>query len=194
MSIFTNPILNTTSVLTPSVVVNSVMTPYFTPLSPYFTPLSPIITTRPYLSVYPSVVTNPYPYNNSFYYDSGVGENPHTQHEINNDIRYKFLDKYLHEDYPEILRMLKVSNGTVHVLSSSEAEKNDISKDTDSILEDKVDFIGSDILTYYKNQKILYSIVHKYSGIKFYDLPHNTYYVKKEQAKYVKKKLKEMRK
>jgi len=186
MSIFTYPIVSTSTVLTPSVVVDSVV-------SPIIAPLSPIITTRPYLSVYPSVVTNPFPYNTAFYYDSGVGDNPFTQHEINRELRYKFLDKYLHEDYPDILRMLKVSNGVVKVLSSSEAEKNDISKDTESILEDKVDYIGSKILTSSKNKKILNSITNKNAGIKYYDLPHNAYYVKKEQAKYVKKKLKEMR-
>lgn len=180
MSIFVNPYVSTVSTITPSIV------------SPIMAPLSPIISTRPYLSVYPSIVVNPYN-RGSFYYDSGVGDNPHTQHEINKELRYKFLDKYLHEDYSDILRMLKVSNGEVKVLSSAEAEKNDISKDTDSILEDKIDFIGNKILTFSKNKKILHSITNKNAGIKYYDLPHNTYYVKKEQAKYVKRKLKEMR-
>ena len=89
--------------------------------------------------------------------------------------------------------MLKSSGGEIIVLSSEEADKNDISKDTDKILEDKIDFIGSKILTYTKNKKILLSIINKNTGIKYYDLPHNVHYVKKEQAKYVKSKLKEMK-
>lgn len=163
--------------------VDSITTPILTP--------APILST-PYVGVYPSVIT--YPYNtNIAYYDSGIGDNPYAQYEINKELRYKFLDKYLHEDYPDILRMLKSTNGNITILSTSETEKNDISKDTDDILEDKIDFIGSKILTYAKNQKILNTIVNKNAGIKFYDLPHNTYYVKKEQAKYVKKKLRQMR-
>jgi hypothetical protein len=179
MSVFYNSVLTTSSVLTPGVTT-------------VVSPLSPIVTTNPYLSIYPSVAINPY-HTGSYYYDSGIGDNPHAQHLINKELRYKFLDKYLHEDYPDILRMLKSTNGVVKVLSSSETEKNDISNDTDSILEDKIDFIGNTILTYSKNKKILHSITNKNAGIKYYDLPHNTYYVKKEQAKYVKRKLKEMR-
>lgn len=189
MSIFTySP--STVSVLTPSVVVDSVV-------SPIISPVSPIIVSKPYLSVYPSVAISTYTYpgySSAFYYDSGIGDNPYTQHEINKDLRYKFLDKYLHEDYPEILRMLKYSDGSVSVLSKNEAEKNDISKDTESVHREKVDFIGSKILTYSKNQKILQSIVNKNAGIKFYDLPHNSHYVKKEQAKYIMKKLKNIEK
>ena len=183
MSIFAVPI-NTVSTLTPGIIINSAT-------------LTPVISTRPYTNVYstiypyPSIITAPL-YNTSIYYD-GIGDNPFVEHKINTELRYKFLDKYLHEDYPDILRMLKSSGGEIIVLSSEEADKNDISKDTDKILEDKIDFIGSKILTYTKNKKILLSIINKNTGIKYYDLPHNVHYVKKEQAKYVKSKLKEMK-
>ena len=153
MSIFTySP--STVSVLTPRIV-----SPF---VSPFVSPVSPIVIAKPYLSVYPSAVISTYTYprySSAFYYDSGIGDNPYTQHSINKDLRVKFLDKYLHEDYPEILRMLRYSNGFVSVLSKNDAEKNDISKDTESVHREKVDFIGSKILTYSKNQKILQSIV-----------------------------------
>lgn len=188
MNIFTLPI-STVSTITPNYIVDSL-----SPMSPVMY-TSPIIYNNQYINT-PTYTTpfytNPLIYNTPYYYDSGIGDNPFIQHEINKDLRYKFLDKYLHEDYPEILRMLKSINGVITVLSKEDSEKNDIGKDTESILEDKIDFIGSKILTYEKNQKILYSIVHKNAGVKYYDLPHNTYYVKKEQAKYVKNKLKEM--
>lgn len=171
----------------------------YTPLSPSAVVvediITPIIPTRPYFNLYPRVVSTVgvYPSNTLFYYDSGIGDNPVTQHEINEDLRYKFLDKWLHEDYPEILRMLKVEGSHVKVLSSANAESNDISKDSESIHDQKVDFIGYEILTLSKNKKILDSLVTKNSHLKYYDLPYNEHFVKKEQAKYVKRKLEEMK-
>jgi hypothetical protein len=70
---------------------------------------------------------------------------------------------------------------------------NDISKDSVEDLEKKSDFIGSEILTLSKNFKLLNAFVMK-NNLKWYDLPHNEHYVRKEQAKYVEKKLDEMMK
>lgn len=175
----------------------------YTPLSPSAVIVedivTPIIPTRPMLNLYPysRVVSNiglttvlP---NTAFYYNSGIGDNPIAQHEINIDLRYKFLDKWLNEDYQDILRMLKVSGSNVKVLSSSGIEGNDISKDDEATIDAKSDFIGYKILTISKNKKILDSLVAK-NNIMYYDLPHNEHFVKKEQAKYIRRKLKELQK
>jgi hypothetical protein len=129
-----------------------------------------------------------------YYYDSGIGENPIARHETNVDLRYKFLDKWLYRDeHQNILKMLKVDGKTVKVLSKSESEKNDISKDTESDLERKSDFIGMEILTLEKNRKILDTLCRK-NSLKYYDLPHNEKYVVRAQSRYVKSKLEEMQK
>ena len=156
----------------------------------------PVPDTRPW--VFPKVVsgvglTSISGLSAPFYYDSGIGENPIARHETNVDLRYKFLDKWVYEHYPEIIRMLKVSGSKVVVVSKSEAEKNDVSKDSESDLEKKSDFIGYEILTIHKNAKILETICRK-NNLKYYDLPHNEYFVRKAQAKYVKGKLEEMQK
>lgn len=126
-----------------------------------------------------------------FYYDSGIGENPLAQHETNSDLRYKFLDKWLYDDFPNILKLLKVDGNIVRVLSKNDAADNDISKDSESDLEKKSDFIGREILTLRKNKKILDTICQK-NRLKYYDLPHNERYVRKAQGKYVLKHLEEM--
>jgi len=128
-----------------------------------------------------------------YYYDSGIGENPLAQHETNVDLRYKFLDKWIYDDFPDILRMLKVEGNKVTVLSKADAEKNDISKDSESDLEKKSDYIGTEILTLNKNKKILNALCIK-NNMKYYDLPHNEHYVRKAQGKYVKAKLSENQK
>ena len=174
------------------------------PLSPTTTlvvedTVTQIIPVKPLATTYPKVLT-PYGIATSispagaYYYDSsGIGENPLAQHETNVDMRYKFLDKWLYEDFPEILKMLKVTNDNTIVLSEKESKDNDISKDNEATLEKKSDFIGNEILTLSKNLKILRALVTK-NNLKFYDLPYNESYVKKAQARYVKAKLEDMRK
>ena len=213
-SFFAVPDNTTYSPFTSStVVIEDTLTPLFPPILPYATrpynqPYNQPYTTRTTFSNIPNVTYN-YGYNyvynplpgvfntipgKTYYYDSGIGENPLARHEMNVDMRYKFLDKWLYEDqYQNILKMLKVDNGSVKVLSKSASENNDISKDTEAELEKKSDFIGFEILTLNKNRKILDTMCVK-NNLKYYDLPYNEKYVAKAQAKYVKGKLEEMQK
>lgn len=191
------------SPVTTSVVVQDILTPVTSPILPV-SPLYPgpnivLNTGRTILSNIPRVnvvgnlgVSTVYNPNSLFYYDS-IGDNPIATHKINTDLRYKFLDKWLHRDHSDILKMLKVENGSVKVLSKSETDKNDISKDSEKDLEKKSDFIGSEILTFGKNKKILSALCQK-NNIRYYDLPHNEHYVSKSQARYVRRKISEMQK
>jgi len=134
---------------------------------------------------------------NPYYYDdSGIGDNPLAQYDISKEIRLEFLDSWLYEDrYSNILRKLIVQNGKVIVASVEEEKKNDISKDSEKDLLAKSDFIGDEILSIGKVQKLLTRLVIK-NNIKFYDIPHshNKKYVKKTIAEYVVDKIKEMQK
>lgn len=174
------PIIETTTVTSP--VVSTVAT---------VQPLSPVVAVEETL-VFPNTAsTFIAPSSTAFlYYDTGVGSNPLAQHETNQYLRYKFLDDDLVGEYKEILSMLKVDGGMVKVLSEKESDNTTDS----SLLKKKVDFIGSEILTSGKNMKILKAIVNKNAHIHFYDLPHNPALVSSTQAKYVKSKLREMRK
>lgn len=208
MSLFSNPTDMTYSPFTStsSIVVEDIITP-ITPIFPYAAkttfsniPKVNLIGYNPNYNIgyttaisYPSVYATVNP-KTMFYYDSGIGENPIAQHDTNVDLRYLFLDKWLfNEDNQSILKMLKVDGNNVRVLSKSESERNDISKDTESDLEKKSDFIGSEILTLGKNRKILDAICRK-NNLKYYDLHSNKKYVQRAQVKYVKSKLEEMQK
>jgi hypothetical protein len=138
---------------------------------------------QPAISVFSNIQTNrPYLYD-------GVSNNTLVRHEINSDLRYKFLDKYLYRNYEDILKRLKVHDNNVKVISTEEMSNNDISNDTKEDLIKKSDFIGRNILTLSKVKKILDKILDKTPNLRYYDLPHNEYYVMKAFAKYVKSKL-----
>lgn len=176
---------STLSSLSPTIIVEDTITPIVP------------VTTKPIFTSYynsnlfvPKIGVQQYSY--YYDYDTGIGENPLAQHETNQDLRYLFLDRWLYDDHPEILRMLKVQGNTVKVLSKEETEKNDISSDSESDLEKKSDFIGTNILTLGKNRKIMSEIIRK-NNVKWYMLEHMRSYVSKQQGKYVKRKLEEMR-
>lgn len=130
--------------------------------------------------------------NKKFYgydlYVDGLSEYAHI--EINKAMRKAFLHDYLHEEYDDILNKLKVVKGKVRVAGAKEK----VAKDTKETLKKKVKFIGSDILTNSKNMKVLISIVKKNKHILFADLINNPDLVANTQAKYIKKRIKEMRK
>lgn len=160
--------------------------------------ITPIIPAKSTWDIYPRTITSigyaqVFQPSTAFRYDSGIGENLLARSETNTELRYNFLDSWLYKDYPDILRMMKIVNGNVQVLSADKISGNDISKDSEEDLEKKSDFIADNILTKRKNMKILDALVAKY-GLKYYDLPYNKHYVKREQAKYVKRKLKDMAK
>jgi hypothetical protein len=198
---FLKPSYTTTiTPLSPNIVIEDVITPIIpTNIVPTKTIFTPYVNTNslnyytPYANslnyLTPGIGLQQY----SYYYDTGIGENPLAQHETNQDLRYLFLDKWLYDDHSDILRMLKVDGNAVKVLSKEETEKNDISSDSESTLEKKSDFIGSNILTLSKNKKIMGEIIRK-NNVKWYMLEHMRSYVSKQQGKYVKRKLEEMRK
>jgi hypothetical protein len=132
------------------------------------------------------IITNP---NALYYYDSGIGENPLAQYETAEDVRNRFLNNWLYDDFEDIIRMMKVdSNGRIKILSDDDAKKNDISKDTEDDLEKKSDYIKYEILSLAKVMKILKAFIVK-NNLKFYDIPHNHHYVKKALGHYVMEKL-----
>lgn len=135
--------------------------------------------------MYPSLVSGPY------FYDA-IGNNPIVEHNVNRQMRYKFLDKWLYKDFPEILKMMKVDNGTVRVISKDEERNNDTSKDSVSDNQAKSDYIAHNVLTANKNRKILIELKRKHV-IKIFDMNINTHFVKRAQKKYVIKKLNELR-
>lgn len=118
--------------------------------------------------------------------DLGVGDGYLSQLEITDDLRYKFLDKWIYK-IPKIMQRLKISGGNVEVLSKKAAASND-DDDNDKDLMKKSDFVAHDILTKRKAKKILWKLA-KFNRVRFFDLPYNEEFVKKAFKRYVVNKL-----
>lgn len=101
-------------------------------------------------------------------YDPGNDNNYLVQSQITKDLRKKFINVWLLNDYPELLKYVKKSI-----------------KDTD----EKIDYIRENILTMEKTRKILIKILYE-TDLKWYELPYFENLVKKTFAHYIKKKLK----
>lgn len=124
--------------------------------------------------------------------DSGLNDNPMAQVQIRDYIHYKFLDKWLFEDFSKILKYLKVNGGKVSVVKNkNERDSNDVGKSSKADNELKADFIEDNVLDKDRTRKILIKILEE-NTIKWYELPHNETVVKHVMGHYVKKELEKL--
>lgn len=122
--------------------------------------------------------------------DTGMNDNYIVQRDVTLAIMYKTLDKWIYDDFPNVLKYLVVDKGSVRVVKSmQEKENNKVSNDSVSDLEKKSDYIGDNILTERSTRKILIRIMREL-GLKWYELPHREQLLKDVIEKYIKKKLK----
>jgi hypothetical protein len=184
----------------------TVLSPY-TPLTISPAPLVPPISTVSTMStVSQSVIVNndpltvvtpigPVLYNVPSRYivdvDTGMNDNYIVQRDVTLSIMYKTLDKWIYEDFPNVLKYLVVDkDGKVRpVKSESEKDNNKVSNDSERDLEKKSDYIGDNILTERTVREILMRIMREL-GLRWYELPHREQLLKDVIEKYIKKKLK----
>jgi len=123
--------------------------------------------------------------------DSGLHDNPMAQMQILDYIHYKFLDKWLYNDFPKLLKYLKVNNdGVVRVVKNkNEYKNNNVDDDSKKINQRKSDFIEDEFLSKNKTRKVLIKLINE-NSIKWYELPHNETLVKHAIRHYIKKELK----
>lgn len=121
--------------------------------------------------------------------DTGINDNYIVQRDVTRAIMYKVLDKWLYDDFPNILKYLVVEKDAVRLVKSEqEKENNKVSSNTVSELEAKSDYIGDNILTESAMREILVRIMRE-TGLKWYELPHREQLLKDVVEKYLKKKL-----
>ena len=122
--------------------------------------------------------------------DTGVNDNYIVQRDVTRAIMYKALDKWLYDDFPNVLKYLVVEkSGDVRLVKTEqEKENNKVSSDSVSDLEAKSDYIGENILTENTTREILIRIMRE-TGLKWYELPHREQLLKDVIEKYLKKKL-----
>jgi hypothetical protein len=163
------PPITTVSAVTQSVIVNN------DPLT-VVTPIGPVLYNLPNRYVVDV--------------DTGMNDNYIVQRDVTLSIMYKALDKWLYDDFPNVLKYLVVDKGQVRVVKSmQEKENNKVSNDSVSDLERKSDYIGDNILTERSTRDILIRIMREL-GLKWYELPHREQLLKDVIEKYIKKKLK----
>ena len=123
--------------------------------------------------------------------DTGINDNYIVQRDVTLSIMYKALDKWLYNDFPNVLKYLIVDkSGDVRVVKSKqEKDNNKVSSDSVDDLESKSDYIGENILTERSIRDILIRIMREL-GLKWYELPHREQLLKDVIEKYIKKKLK----
>ena len=188
-----------------STTVLSPLTPLTVTPNPLYNQINPYNALSPLSAVSQSVVVNndpltivtpigPVLYNNQPRYivdvDTGMNDNYIVQKDVTLSIMYKALDKWLYNDFPNVLKYLVVEKNSVRLVKNEEEkDKNKVSNDSSDDLEKKSDYIGEQILTERATRDILIRIMREL-GLRWYELPHHERLLKDVIEKYIKKKLK----
>lgn len=122
--------------------------------------------------------------------DTGINDNYIVQRDVTRSIMYKVLDKWIYDDFPNILKYLVVEkdNNVRVVKNKEEKDNNKVSSNTVSELEAKSDYLCNNILTENTMRDILIRIMRE-TGLKWYELPYREQLLKDVVEKYLKKKL-----
>lgn len=157
------------------------------PLSPVsevkITPYSTQITTTNFLTPYPGVTLD---------FDTGLNSSYIAQKDITEYLWYRILDKWLYsEDMCYLLKYLKITNGVVSPISSSDDYKNNkICNDSVEDIEKKSDYIQDNILTKKEMKKLLQRMITELD-YKWYQLPQKEYTVVDVVERFLKRQLSE---
>lgn len=122
-------------------------------------------------------------------FESGLHYDPMAQRQIIKDVKYRFLDKWLFEDFAKLFKYLKVVNGSVKVTKGNDNKGYESASAKDNEL--KADFIENNVLDIEKTRKILTKVINE-NSLKWYDLPHNYTLVKHVVYGHVKRALEKM--
>ena len=137
-----------------------------------------ITTESPYLSPsvkWPKKWTEPITL--TFYDDLNL--HPEVQKRISKHIYYKLLDKWLYEDMIDVLNYFKIVDGRVKLISSlKDYDPLRVEKDTTQTVEKKTDYIQENVFFRSDIEKLLRKYV-KETKTNWYDIPNNTYFIKK---------------
>jgi hypothetical protein len=188
MALFNNAFQNNQVIMTPTGPQITTVTSYPT-IASYPTFQNPINYTN-FLN--PNLMI-PYKYEIDMDVDTGMNDNFFNQQKMTKYILWRVLDHHVFHDLSPVLKYLKVGDsGTVTLIKSlSEADTNDISKDSTKMIEQKADYIEKNILNQDKMRSLLKKIVNEL-GYRWYNLPKYEPVVVEVVGKYLRRKFKEM--
>ncbi|CAH6421433.1 Hypothetical protein KVN_LOCUS263 [uncultured virus] len=160
-----SPSISSINLVNPITVTSETYTTSITsPLSVSLSPLIPSINlsfTRPSLG---------------FYED--LNQDPKVQRNLTKIYYYKVLDEWLWEDFPEIFGYLTYQNGKVDLINNlNQYDPTASEKDSEQILNKKVDFLGKFFLTKSIMVKILKKFITE-TNTNWIDLSKNEFFLK----------------
>ena len=158
------------STLSPSYISNTNPLTVITPLSPQYTTLA----------IRPTVY---------FDYDTGLNDSYVVQKDVTKYFQFKTLDKWLFTEFPSVLKYLVATNNKVSLIKKlDDKDSNDVSKDSESALEAKANYIEENVLTEMAMRNVLIRIMRE-TGLKWFELPYKEGLIKEVIERYLKKKL-----
>jgi len=162
----------------------------YTPLNPlspsYVSNTNPLTVITPLTPQYTTLAIRPTIY---FDYDTGLNDSYVVQKDITKYFLFKTLDKWIYTEFPSVFKYLVSANNKVSLIKKLEdRESNDVSKDSESVLEAKSAYIEENVLTEMAMRNVLLRIMRE-TGIKWFELPYKEDLVKDVIEKYLKKKL-----
>ena len=121
-----------------------------------------------------------------------LNSDPDTQKRMVRYLHLKALDDWLQGDLSDILNYFKVYNGKVDVIKSK-SEYNPNNKDSQDVINKKIDFIEKYFLTKRYMVKLVTEFINK-TGFQWVDIPKHKFFFKQllkdEMMKMIKKSLK----
>jgi len=168
----------------------------YTPLSPlspyspsYVTNTNPLTVITPLTPQYTTLAIRPTVY---FDYDTGLNDSYVVQKDVTKYFQFKTLDKWLFTEFPSVLKYLVATNNKVSLIKKlDDKDSNDVSKDSESALEAKANYIEENILTEMAMRSVLIRIMRE-TGLKWFELPYKEGLIKEVIERYLKKKLQKL--
>jgi hypothetical protein len=107
-----------------------------------------------------------------------LNKDPRVHKQVTKYFRYKTLDRWLYDDMVDLLGYFRVDENGVHLINNLGEYKEDIAeRDDEQTKERKINYIEKYILTENTMHRILKKLV-KGTGINWYDLHKNEFFVK----------------
>ena len=161
----------------------------FFPTVPHYPAVIPttssVVPVMPVSAIGARVFVQPPYYNLPASLDLDQDKRVHKQ--VTKEFRKKALTKWLYNDLSDLLGYFTVdSSGVSFIKSLDDYKPETVEHETESVLDDKVDYIAKYVLTYDTMFRILKKLI-KGANLHWYSLPKNDLFVKEFLGKQLKK-------
>lgn len=164
------------------------LSPVFSDIEIFSTPvgLTPILPNIPLVSKVTVNYSKP-----TYTYYEDINYDPKVQRQLTSHYYYKTLDKWLYDDLLDVLNYFVYSNGQISLIKNlSEYDPKRIHKESNEIVDKKVEYIEKNLLDKNYMHKILKKYV-KETNTEWVYLPKNEFFLKQAIEKELIKRIKQ---